>query len=97
MMPKTAVYLALFGVLVSGAGLALADEMPPDMKAVAASKPQPNAGHDPGSHARLHGMTGGVRETRDRRMQGHRMGMHAMQHSGMAPEAGKPMQTGRGC
>lgn len=99
-MRKIAVYLTLFGVLASGAGLALADEMPPDMKMVSTSKPQPKADPSSSSHAQLQGVPLGGRERHNRMKHGHRMGMSAMRQSGMAvmaPSGVTPMQAGRGC
>jgi len=97
-MRKIAVYLTLFGVLASGAGLALADEMPADLTMVPASKPRANLSS--GSHVQLQGVSRGDREMPDRQMHGHRMGMHAMRNTAMgamAPEPGKPTQAGKGC
>lgn len=97
-MRKIAVYLTLFGALASGAGLALADEMPADLKLAPASKLKANLSS--GSHVQLQGVSRGDREMPDRQMHGHRMGMHAMRHTAMGsmtPEPGKPTQSGKGC
>lgn len=96
-MRKTAVYLALFGILVSGAGLALADEMPPGMKMVPASKPSTNADPGASSRAYMQGMSGGMH---DRMKRDHHMRMRDMRQSGMArmaPSEVRPMQASRGC
>lgn len=82
-MRKTALYLALFGIFASGAGLALADEMPPDMKMVPAPKPQPKADTRSNSHAGMQGMHHGGRDHQNRAMHEHRMGMRDMPQSGM--------------
>lgn len=97
-MRKIAVCLTLIGVLASGAGLALADEMPADLKMVPESKSVANLSS--GSDVQLRRVSRGDREMPDRRMHADRMGMHAMRHTAMgamAPEPGKPTQAGRGC
>lgn len=99
-MRKTAVHLALFGILVSGAGLALADEMPPGMKMVPASEPTPKADPRASSHAHMQGMRHGAGEMHDRMKRDHHMAMRDMPQSGMAgmaPSGVRPMQAGRGC
>jgi hypothetical protein len=97
-MKKTAVYLALFGILASGAGLALADEMPADMTMI----PDIKAPADPGSseHSLMQARHRGGREGHHRMISGQRMSMHNMPQSGMAAMGhaeAMPMQSGSGC
>ncbi|NBW75832.1 MAG: hypothetical protein EBR34_08530 [Sphingomonadaceae bacterium] len=99
-MRKAAMYLALFGILASGAELALADEMPPGTTINPAPMPLPQAVLGSSTNGQMDGVPPGGREQHFRRMQGHRMGMHHMRQPGMAamaPAAEKPMQAGQGC
>lgn len=94
-MRKTAAYLALLGVLVSGGGLAWADEMLPGMN-VGPSRTQPRDGPSASTHKHEQSTHHGVREEHNLMTSARRMGMRDMRRSRMAGMA-LPAGAGRGC